>query len=150
MTNGYTPTSFGPNETCTRAQVAAFLWRANGSPEPKTTVNPFTDVNPSSTFYKAILWAYENGITNGLTATTFDPGGRCTHGHTISFLWRAKGQPAASGYSAIATANPGRHFTNACAWAENAGLFNGMAAFNGDASCPRSDIVTYIYRAYQQ
>ena len=150
VTNGYTPTIFGPADTCTRAQVATFLWRAEGTPEPKTTTNPFTDVDASSPFYKAILWAFENGITNGATATTFEPNGLCTYGHTITFLWRAKKMPAAGVNSALANANPGRYFTSAVAWADANQLLNGVGGpFNGDKACPRSDIVTYIYRSSQ-
>lgn len=124
-----------------------FLWRAKGSPEPKTKTNPFTDVSASSAFYKAILWAYENGITTGTTATTFNPGGTCTSGHVVTFLWRANNKPAATGSSAIAAANPGKYFTDAAAWADAKGLLSGTGkTFTPSANSPRADIVTYLYR----
>ena len=73
ITNGLTDTTFGPTAECNRAQVVTFLWRAAGSPEPTSTTNPFTDVKESDFYYKAVLWAVEKGITNGLTADTFGP-----------------------------------------------------------------------------
>ena len=147
VTTGVTATRFEPNATCTRGQVVTFLWRAKGSPEPKTKTNPFTDVDPSSPFYKAILWAQENGITTGTTATTFNPRGTCTSGHVVTFLWRANGKPGASGPSALAKAYPGKYYTSAVAWADAKGLLSGTGrAFNPGAQSPRADIVTYLYR----
>ena len=147
ITTGVTETEFRPSATCTRGQVVTFLWRAKGSPEPKTQTNPFTDVSPSSPFYKAILWAYENNITAGQTAGTFNPGGNCTSGHVVTFLWRAHGKPSASGSSTLAAANPGKYYTDAIAWADAAGLLSGMGGdFVPGSRSPRADIVTYLYR----
>ena len=147
ITTGVTATEFRPGTTCTRGQVVTFLWRAKGCPEPKTKTNPFTDVSSTSAFYKAILWAYENDITSGTTATTFNPGGTCTGGHVVTFLWRADGKPSASGSSAIASANPGKYFTDAVAWADSAGLLSGAGGtFSPSAQSPRANIVTYLYR----
>lgn len=145
VTTGVTETRFQPSATCTRGQVVTFLWRAKGCPEPRTRTNPFRDVTASSPFYKAILWALESGITTGNTPTTFNPWGTCTSGHVITFLWRAEGQPAASGSSGLAAANPGRYYTSALAWAEGAGLLSG-SAFDPAGPSPRADIVTYLYR----
>lgn len=147
ITTGVTATQFQPNATCTRGQVVTFLWRAKGCPEPKTKTNPFTDVSSSGAFYKAILWAYENNITTGTTATTFNPNGTCTSGHVVTFLWRADNQPSASSSSPIASANPGKYFTNAVAWAESNGLLRRTGkTFSPTAQSPRADIVTYLYR----
>ena len=150
VTTGVTANTFAPTASCTRGQVVTFLWRASGKPEPKTTVNPFTDVKEGSAFYKAILWAYENGITSGVTADTFNPSGTCTSGHVVTFLWRANGKPAASGDSALAAANAGRYFTDALAWADSADLIAGTgSAFVPANNSPRADIVTYLYRNAQ-
>lgn len=147
VTTGVTATEFRPAAACTRGQVVTFLWRAKGSPEPRTKTNPFQDVSSSSPFYKAILWAQENGITSGTTATTFHPGGTCTSGHVVTFLWRANGEPAASGTSSLASANPGRYYTDAVAWADAAGLLEGTgSSFVPSNQSPRADIVTYLYR----
>ena len=88
VTNGLSDTMFGPYAPCTRAQIVTFLWRAAGSPEPKTA-SSFTDVSASAYYAKAVAWAVENGITNGMTETTFAPDATCTRGQSVTFLYRA-------------------------------------------------------------
>lgn len=83
--------TFSPNAACTRAQTVTFLWRAAGSPRPVSTVNPFTDVHYGDYFYQAVLWAVENGITMGTSATTFSPDATVTRAQVVTFLWRANG-----------------------------------------------------------
>ena len=90
VTNGLSPDSFGPDKTCTRGQVVTFLWRAAGSPEPESDENPFTDVKENDYFYKPVLWAVENGITNGTSDTSFSPGNTCTRAHVVTFLYRSR------------------------------------------------------------
>ena len=94
--NGVAGTSFAPDEPCTRAEAVPFLWRAMGSPAPSSAEDPFTDVDESSPYYEAVLWAAENGVTRGVTATTFAPDAVCTRAQAVTFQWRAAGQPAAS------------------------------------------------------
>ena len=89
ITSGVSPTKFGAGDVCSRYQVVFFLWKAAGSPEPKTTVNPFTDVNPGHFFYKAVLWAVENGITSGTSDTTFSPTQPCNRAQVVTFLYAA-------------------------------------------------------------
>ncbi|MBR5536837.1 MAG: S-layer homology domain-containing protein [Clostridia bacterium] len=140
ITNGTSATTFGPDVTCTRSQVVTFLWRAKGCPEPTTTVNPFTDVAEADYFYKPVLWAVENGITNGTSATTFSPLDTCTSSQVVTFLWRANGQPAAE---AAGT----EWYAQAVAWANGKQLLDGTAVpFAPDNLAPRADIVTYLYR----
>ena len=140
ITTGLTETTFGPEETCTRGQVATFLWRAKGCPEPETTENPFTDVSESDYYYKPILWAYENGITTGTTETTFSPNGTCTSAHVITFLWRANGEPEAKTEGT-------EYYAKAVAWATRNKLLDGTdMAFAPENLSPRADIVTYLYR----
>lgn len=88
ITTGATETTFDPEGKCLRASVVTFLWRAKGCPEPTTSVNPFTDVKESDFFYKAVLWAVEEGITNGITATTFAPYAECNRAQVVTFLYR--------------------------------------------------------------
>jgi hypothetical protein len=88
ITQGTTATTFSPNDTCTRWQIVTFLWRYAGCPEPKSTEHNFTDVNPRKVYFKAMLWAVEEGITNGTTATTFAPNDPCTRGQIVTFLYR--------------------------------------------------------------
>ncbi|MBQ6947311.1 MAG: S-layer homology domain-containing protein, partial [Clostridia bacterium] len=93
ITAGASKNSFAPNDPCTRGQIATFLWRAAGCPEPKSSKNPFTDVKKSDYYYKAVLWAVENNITAGATKTTFAPKSACTRSQVAAFLWRAAGSP---------------------------------------------------------
>ena len=92
ITTGTTPTTFSPNDPCTRGQVVTFLWRAMGSPKPQTSKNPFKDVKSDKYYYKAVLWAVENKITTGTSPTTFEPNKTCTRGEVVTFLYRAVGQ----------------------------------------------------------
>ena len=92
ITTGYADGTFRPNDECTRAQVVTFLWRAQGSPTPERTDNPFKDVSASAYYAKAVLWALENGVTTGNSATTFNPDGACTRAHVVTFLCRANAE----------------------------------------------------------
>ena len=149
ITNGLSDTMFGPYESCTRAQIVTFLWRAAGSPEPKTA-SSFTDV-PVSTYYaKAVAWAVENGITNGMTATTFAPNATCTRGQSVTFLYRAlKG--TASGSTNFTDVKSDAFYTDAINWAVANNVTNGTSntTFSPNADCTRAEIVTFLYRAYQ-
>ena len=89
ITTGTSSTTFSPGNTCTRAQIVTFLWRAKGSPEPGAAANPFKDVKTSDWFYKPVMWAVQNGITTGTSKTAFSPGGTCTRGQGVTFLYRA-------------------------------------------------------------
>ena len=89
ITKGQTDTTFGPDATCTRGQVVTFLWRFKGQPAPKSTQTPFTDVNPNGYYMKAVAWAVEEGVTKGLSETTFGPDATCTRGQVVTFLYRA-------------------------------------------------------------
>ncbi len=149
ITNGISATAFGPNANCTRAQVVTFLWRAAGSPAPASSENPFTDVKESEYYYKAVLWAVENQITNGLSATSFGPNASCTRAQVVTFLWRADGATAPQG-----DGNPFKdiafndYFYNAVLWAVEKGITNGLSAdkFGPNATCTRGQIVTFLYR----
>lgn len=88
ITTGKTDTSFEPGTTCTRSQAVTFIWRANGKPAPVTTENTFPDVHSSAYYYDAVLWAVENGITNGFKDGTFGPTKTCNRGQIVTFLYR--------------------------------------------------------------
>ena len=149
ITNGLSDTMFGPYASCTRAQIVTFLWRAAGSPEPKTA-SSFTDV-PVSTYYaKAVAWAVENGITNGMTATEFAPDATCTRGQSVTFLYRAlKG--TASGSANFTDVKSDAFYADAVNWAVASDVTNGTSntTFSPNADCTRAEIVTFLYRAYQ-
>lgn len=149
VTNGLTDTMFGPYESCTRTQIVTFLWRAAGSPEPKTA-SSFTDVPASAYYAKAVAWAIENGITNGMTETTFAPNATCTRGQSVTFLYRAlKG--TASGSANFTDVKSDTFYADAINWAVANNVTNGTSntTFSPNADCTRAEIVTFLYRAYQ-
>lgn len=147
ITSGTGRFTFSPNAACTRAQTVTFLWRAAGSPRPVSTVNPFTDVHYGDYFYQAVLWAVENGITVGTSATTFSPDATVTRAQVVTFLWRANGQPAAwnSGFTDVSA---DAYYAKAVAWAVQNGITtgSGFGVFSPDAACTRAQIVTFLYR----
>lgn len=149
ITTGTDATHFLPGAICQRASVVTFLWRANGCPEPETTVNPFVDVTEDAFFYKAVLWALEEGITTGVDATHFAPFGSCSREQVVTFLWRAKGCPAAETANPFADVAEGQWYTDAVLWAVENGVTNGMSdtAFGVGTPCNRAQIVTFLYRA---
>ena len=149
ITNGLSDTMFGPYESCTRAQIVTFLWRAASSPEPKTA-SSFTDVPASAYYAKAVAWAVENGITNGMTETTFAPNATCTRGQSVTFLYRAlKG--TASGSTNFTDVKSDAFYADAINWAVANNVTNGTSntTFSPNADCTRAEIVTFLYRAYQ-
>ena len=149
ITNGLSDTMFGPYESCTRAQIVTFLWRAAGSPEPKAA-SSFTDVPASAYYAKAVAWAVENGITNGMTETTFAPDATCTRGQSVTFLYRAlKG--TASGSANFTDVKSDAFYADAINWAVANNVTNGTSntTFSPNADCTRAEIVTFLYRAYQ-
>lgn len=152
ITNGTSSTTFSPYKSCTRAEIVTFLWRAAGSPEPTTTRNPFRDVNAvtHSSYYKAILWASQKGITSGTSATAFSPDQVCTRAQIVTFLYRYAGQP--SGYYSNPFKDVGAtseaSYYNAILWAVGKGITTGTSAttFSPYASCNRAEAVTFLYR----
>ena len=149
ITNGLSDTMFGPYESCTRAQIVTFLWRAAGSPEPKA-MSSFSDVPANAYYAKAVAWAVENGITNGMTETTFAPDATCTRGQSVTFLYRAlKG--TASGSTNFTDVASDAFYADAVNWAVVNNVTNGTSAttFSPNADCTRAEIVTFLYRAYQ-
>ena len=151
ITNGVTETTFAPNAVCNRGQMVTFLWRAAGKPEPKSTECPFTDVSKDAYYYKAILWAVEQGITNGKTETTFDPSSACTRGQMATFLWRAAGKPVSAGKNVFADVSADMYAYNAVLWAADKGITNGKTAntFVPNEACTRGQMVTFLYRNWQ-
>ncbi|MGN1003196.1 MAG: alpha-L-fucosidase [Oscillospiraceae bacterium] len=151
ITEGTTDTTFSPNAACTRAQMVTFLWRAAGSPAPKSSDNPFADVKAGSYYYNAVLWAVENGITNGTSADTFSPDAVCTRAQTVTFLYRAAGTPDVDAANTFTDVNADAYYADAVDWAVKQEITNGTGnnAFSPNADCTRGQIVTFLYRAAQ-
>lgn len=149
ITNGVSETLFGPDQACTRAQIVTFLWRAAGSPEPKSG-SSFADVAADAYYAKAVAWAVENGITKGTSETMFHPDETCTRAQGVTFLYRALGKLAAAqaGFTDVAADS---YYADAVNWAAENGVTKGISEtlFGPDGSCTRAQIVTFLYRAYQ-
>ena len=148
ITTGTSATTFSPNASCTRAQIVTFLWRASGSPEPKTASNPFTDVAANAYYCKAVLWAVENGITTGTSATTFSPDSPCTRAQGVTFLWRANGRKAASAAASFTDVASDAYYAPAVAWAAEQNVTGGVGngLFSSDTTCTRAQNVSMLYR----
>ena len=150
ITNGKDATHFAPKDDCTRAQIVTFLWRTAGEPEPTTTTNPFVDVSPSAYYYKAVLWAVGEEITNGTDATHFSPNATCTRAHAVTFLWRMEGEPMPSSIRStfVDVQDANAYYYYAVMWAVEKGITNGTDNnhFSPKQNCSRAQIVTFLYR----
>ena len=148
ITNGVSSNMFAPNDPCTRAQIVTFLWRAAGSPAPKS-MSSFTDV-PADAFYaKAVAWAVENSITSGTGESKFSPNSTCTRAQAVTFLYRASGSPAVSGKAEFSDVSTTAFYADAVAWAAKKGITTGIGGglFGSDNDCTRGQIVTFLWRA---
>lgn len=136
VTTGTSATAFSPDNTVTRAEAVTFLWRAAGSPEPSSPDSPFADVSdPSAYYYKAVLWAAEQGVTNGVSATAFGLSETLTYDQILAMLCRAAGGTASgSDWSA-----------QAVNWAAENGLTEGLT-FTAAGSCPRCDVIYCLWK----
>ena len=148
ITTGTGNGRFSPDAPCTRAQIVTFLWRAAGSPAPKS-MSSFSDV-PAEAFYaKAVAWAVEKGITSGTGDGKFSPDATCTRAQAVTFLYRANGSPAVSGNSAFTDVAADAYYAAAVKWAEKNGITGGIGGglFGSDNNCTRAQIVTFLYRS---
>ena len=150
ITEGVGNKLFGSNDPCTRAQIVTFLWRAAGSPGPKT-MSGFSDVPADSYYAKAVAWAVENGITGGTGDGKFSPDATCTRAQAVTFLYRASGAPAVSGNAAFSDVTTNAYYEAAVKWAEKNGITGGIGGglFGSGNDCTRAQIVTFLYRNYQ-
>ena len=150
VTEGTGAAAFSPDADCTRAQVVTFLYRAAGSPGVDTSSCDFADVSSSAYYYKAVLWAVENGITMGTGAATFAPDASCTRAQVVTFLYRYFGSPAvAAAKNDFTDIISGSFYYDAVLWAVRNGVTRGTSdtTFCPSATCTRSQIVTFLYRA---
>ena len=146
---GTSATTFSPNDGATRAQVVTFLWRAAGSPEPKTGTNPFEDVPDGTYFTEPVLWAAEEGIASGTSATTFSPNNTCTRGEFVTFLYRFAGSPSIGDVdNPFEDVDEGRFYYRPVLWAVEQKVTAGTSetTFSPKKICTRGEIVTFLYR----
>ena len=148
ITQGTDDTHFSPDGICTRAQAVTFLWRTAGSPEPETRTMPFTDVPVGSYYYDAVLWAVENGITEGTSNTTFSPNMACSRAQIVTFLWRSEKSPAAGTANPFADVKSTAYYADAVLWAVKENITKGTTntTFSPNADCTRAQIVTFLWR----
>ena len=136
VTSGTSATAFSPDASVTRAQAVTFLWRAAGSPKPASLTSDFSDVtDPNAYYYQAVLWAAEQGITNGTGDGVFGLNGTLPYDQILAFLCRAAGGDAS-----------GADWSEkALAWAAENGLTDGLS-FTAAGTCPRSDVVYCLWK----
>lgn len=144
ITNGTSSTTFSPHKICTQAEILTFLWRAAGSPEPKST-GSVSGGNTAEYFSKAVLWATENGMLQG---STFYPNTPCTRAMAVEFMWKYAGSPSAANSNFTDVAS-NASYAKAVGWAVAKGITNGTSAntFSPNVICTRSQIVTLLYRS---
>ena len=156
ITKGYPNGTFGINKSCTRGEMVMFLWRYAGQPAPKlVSKSPFKDVPTTHTFYKAILWAYQKGITKGYPDGRFGVNKSVSRGESMMFLWRLKGKktPTAVTTSPFKDVPKNHVFYNAILWGYQKHITTGYMSgpqkgtFGINENCTRGQIVTFLYRA---
>ena len=147
VTQGTTETTFSPDLNCTRAQIVTFLWRVAGSPAPKGTVS-FADVSADSYYAKAVAWATENGITDGIGGGLFSPDATCTRAQSAVFLYRVAGSPAVNGSAGFSDVAADAYYAQAVAWAKEHGITDGIGGglFGSANDCTRAQIAAFLYR----
>ena len=150
ITGGVGNNQFAPNLACTRAQIVTFLWRSAGCPEGTAAENHFTDIDSNAYYYKAVLWAVENNIANGMSDTVFSPNTACTRAQIVTFLWRSAGCPEmTAAENHFTDIDAGAYYYKAVLWAIENNITNGMSdtAFGPNTACTRAQIVTLLYRS---
>ena len=147
ITAGTTPTTFGPDDTCTTAQILTFLWRACGSPAPAASA-PFDDVAADSWYAAPAAWAYEEGLVSG---GTFNGESPCTRASTVTYLWKLAGSPE-SGGAVFDDVAADASYAQAVSWAVQEGITAGTGdtTFGPDDTCTRSQIMTFLYRDFSE
>lgn len=155
ITGGVDDTHFAPNATCTRAQSVTFLWRVAGSPAPKSSKMPFEDVAAGSYYHDAVLWAVEQGITVGTSATTFSPDAKCTRAQIMTFIYRSEQAQGGGMQGEWMFRNPfddvdvESYYGEAVMWAVANDVTSGTTdtTFSPSENCTRAQVVTFLYRS---
>ena len=149
ITSGTDETHFSPHKACTRAEVMTFLWRADHSPQPAMTENPFEDVSTTAWYYRPVLWALERNITAGTSATQFSPSKPCTRAEIVTFLWVMAGRPGPESMDMpFADVAHGVYYYKAVLWAAEQGITAGTGpnSFSPNKTCTRAEVVTMLWK----
>ena len=149
ITNGTSTVAFSPDANCTRAQIITFIWRTKGEPEPKKKKTTFVDIPATAYYYKAVLWASEQGIAAGIDATHFKPNQKCTRAQALTFVWRAAGSPKVTGVqNTFSDVTSSQYYYNAILWGIKNKVTTGTSTkkFKPDDACTRGQAVSFLYR----
>ncbi len=148
ITSGTSANTFSPEIITTRAQMVTFLWRTVGMPQTTLANSNFNDMDKDAYYYQAVLWAEENGVTVGTSATTFSPEDKVIRGQVVSFLWRLDGRPASTSVNPFIDINNSMYYYEAILWAVEKGITYGTSEskYSPDDPCLRAHIVTFLYR----
>ena len=147
ITNGTAAAVFSPDQACSRAEMATFLYRLNGS-HAANTKNRFQDVQSGAYYYEPVLWAATMGITGGVSAAEFAPDAIVTRAQAVTMLYRYAGSPPTSGSRPFADVPSDAYYLDAAAWGRETGVVLGTSdtTFSPDDPCTRAQIVTILYR----
>ena len=148
ITNGTSNTTFSPGQTCTRAQILTFLWRAAGSPGSGTRGTYYSDVAEDAYYAQATNWATEWGLLD-IEGVYLKPDTPCSRGEAIQYIWAVAKRPGAAAVS-FKDIKAGTPLANAVSWAVHAGVTNGTSAttFSPNQTCTRGQIVTFLHRYF--
>ena len=151
ITSGVSEDKYGPDLSCTRAQVVTFLWIACGS-EDAGTETGFNDVDVDAYYDKAVVWAVEKGITAGTSENEFSPEMTITRAQFVTMLWVAQGKPDVDGDMPFTDVPEDAYYAKAVAWAYANDITAGKSAdsFAPDDPCTRGQIMTFLYNAYEE
>ena len=157
ITAGTSESTFSPFDACTRAQIVTLLWRSAGSPWTVNSADslpddfPFHDVPEGAWYTRAVLWAWENSVTAGVSEHSFGVKQRCTRAQIVTFLWRYAGSPA-SGETDLAFDDvpPDAWYADAVRWAAANGITTGTSetTFSPNKTCTRAEVVTFLYHYF--
>ena len=154
MDNGemetYTPTISGDQVTIDGVRSLSSFAVMESADVPNTKpAGSFADVSSGAYYYDAVVWAVQNGVTSGTSATAFAPDASCTRAQVVTFLWRANGSPAVADTGKFVDVPTTAYYAQAVAWAVEKGITGGTSAttFSPDAVCTRAQVVTFLHRA---
>lgn len=148
-TSGTTPTTFSPNDTVTRGQLATFLWRLEGQPDPLGAAVAFEDVDARAYYATAVAWLASTGATTGTSPTTFSPDDTVTRGQLATFLWRLDGSPAVeAAVASFGDVDPTAFYADPVTWLAAAGITSGTSptTFSPEDTVTRGQLATFLWR----
>lgn len=135
---------FSPDQTCTKAQIIAFIWRAYGCPEPNLD-NTFIDLDGSEYYYKAAIWGVSKGI--GVGDKEFNGDDPCSRNSAMLYLWKGAGEPTPTTKATFIDIQNTNNM-DGISWAVEKGITSGTSSttFSPNNICTRAQIISFLYR----